>query len=261
MLKRILLSFLGEKKYLSLLAGAFPRVYRAGLLGQQYQDIYFLKKIIPEGACCVDIGAHLGYYTLELSRLVKGSGKVIAIEPIGKFNRTLQRLLQNRNRKNVSVYQVALGGDADWVEMGIPQLAGMKKFAYARVKKEGDSLDYVETEKVKNETGDHLFMGLPRLDYIKCDVEGLELPVFASMMGTLGVHRPILLCELYDIGERIRLYELINPLGYQAYQLKNGRLHLLDPRSAERPVSHNHYFLSGKDVKRLEHLITPSRYA
>ncbi len=252
----MLFSILGEKKYLSLLAGAFPALYRAGLPGRQYQDIYFLKKIIPEGAWCVDIGAHLGYYSLELSRLVKDSGKVIAIEPIGKFNRTLQQLLQGKKIKNVSVYQVALGGEGDWVEMGIPQLGGMKKFAYARVKKEGDSLDYVESERVKNESGDHLFIGLPRLDYIKCDVEGLEVPVFTSMMGTLGVHHPILLCELFDIGERIRLFEMIRPLGYRAYQLKNGRLHLLDVRSAERPVSHNHYFLSEKDVERLAHLIT-----
>ena len=191
-LKKMLLSLLGEKKYLSLLAGAFPPVYRAGLLGKDYQDIYFLKKIIPAAAWCVDIGAHLGYYTLELSRLVGSSGKIIAIEPIGKFNRTLEQLLKNRKVKNVSVLQVALGGEGDWVDMGIPQLGGMKKFAYARVKREGDNLDYVESERVKNETGDHLFIGLARLDFIKCDVEGLELPVFTSMMSTLGVHRPII---------------------------------------------------------------------
>jgi FkbM family methyltransferase len=254
-LKRTLLSLLGEKKYLSLLAGAFPRVYRAGLLGQGYQDIYFLKKIVTEGAWCVDIGAHLGYYTLELSRLVKSSGKIIAIEPIGKFNRTLEHLLKSRRAKNVSVLQVALGGKGDWVEMGIPQLGGMKKFAYARVKQEGDNLEYVESEKVKNESGDHLFMGLRRLDFIKCDVEGLELPVFASMMGTLGVHRPIILCELFDKGERIRLFEMIRPLGYKAYELKKGRLHALDPYSDQRPVSHNHYFLPEIHAARLAHLI------
>ncbi len=254
-LKKMLLSLLGEKKYLSLLAGAFPPVYRAGLLGRDYQDIYFLKKIIPEGAWCVDIGAHLGYYTLELSRLVKDDGRVIAIEPIGKFNRTLERLLKATGAKNTTVLQVALGGNGDWVDMGIPQLGGMKKFAYARVKQKGDNLDYAESERVKNESGDHLFMGLRRLDFIKCDVEGLELPVFASMMGTLGVHRPMLLIELIDAGERVRLYEMIRPLGYGVYQLKNSRLYPLDLDSPERPVSHNHYFIPEGHAKRLGHLI------
>jgi FkbM family methyltransferase len=254
-LKKMLLSLLGEKKYLSLLAGVFPPVYRAGLLGRDYQDIYFLKKIIPEGACCVDIGAHLGYYTLELSRLAGNPGKVIAIEPIGKFKRTLENLLKARKVRNVSVLQVALGGEGDWVEMGIPQLGGMKKFGYARVKQEGDNLDYVESEKVKNETGDHLFMGLPRLDFVKCDVEGLELSVFRSMMTTLGIQHPILLCELFDLGERQRLYEMIHPLGYRIYQLKKGRLYPLDAYSSERPVSHNHYFIPAAHEKRLGHLI------
>jgi FkbM family methyltransferase len=254
-LKKMLLSLLGEKKYLSLLAGSFPPVYRAGLLGREYQDIYFLKKFIPQGACCVDIGAHLGYYTLEMSRLAGPSGKIIAIEPIGKFHRTLEQLLKARKIKNVSVLQVALGGEGDWVDMGIPQLGGMKKFAYARIRKEDDNLDYVESEKVKNETGDHLFMGLPRLDFIKCDVEGLELSVFRSMMSTLGVHHPILLCELVDPGERIRLYEMIQPLGYKAFQLKKGVLHRLDVHSSERPASHNHYFLPAAQEKRLAHLI------
>jgi FkbM family methyltransferase len=254
-MKRLLLSLLGEKKYLSMLAGAFPYVFRAGLLGRDYQDIYFLKHLVPEGACCVDIGAHLGYFTLELSRRANASGKVIAIEPIGKFNDTLRRLLQRRKIGNVSLYQVAMGGDEDWVEMGIPRIGNAKKFAYARVMKSGAWLEYDDTEKVKNETGDHLFLGLPRLDFIKCDVEGLEVSVFTSMMATLSVHRPILLCELGDSKERVRLYEMLRPLGYGVFQLKKRRLYPLDPYSTQTTVSHNHYFIPTAHQQRLGKLI------
>ncbi len=254
-MKKFLLSLLGEKKYLSALAGAFPFVFRAGLLGRDYQDIYFLKHIIPGGAYCVDIGAHLGYFTLELSRRVQASGKVIAIEPIGKFNNTLRHLLERRKITNVSLYQVAMGGDEDWVEMGIPRIGNAKKFAYARVMKSGAWLEYSDTEKVKNESGDHLFLGLPRLDFIKCDVEGLEVAVFASLMGTLGAHRPIILCELGDSNERVRLYEMISPLGYQVFQLQKGRLYPLDPYSTQTTVSHNHYFIPPAHRQRLDGLI------
>jgi FkbM family methyltransferase len=254
-IKKILLSLLGEKKYLSTLAGVFPYVYRAGLLGRDYQDVYFLKRIVGEGDCCVDIGAHLGYYTLELSKLVKGSGKIIAIEPIGKFNRTLSHLLQSRKAANVSLYQVALGGEGDWVDMGIPKIGNMKKFAYARVMESHDWLDFSDKERVKNESGDHLFLGLSRLDLVKCDVEGLEVPVFASMMGTLSTHRPMILCELADNKERIRLHEMISPLGYKPYELKKGRLHPIDPYSTLTTVSHNHYFIPAKHVERLGRLI------
>jgi len=254
-LKRILLSILGEKKYLSFLAGGFQRLYPTGRLGLEYQDVYFLKHIIPAGAYCVDIGAHLGYYTLELSRLAGPSGKVIAIEPVGKFNQTLQNLLKAKKADNTTLYQVALGGEGKWVEMGIPRIGKTKKFAYARVMSTHEQLDYVESEKVRNESGDHLFLGLPRLDFIKCDVEGLEVSVFSSMMATLTSHRPIVLCELADKKDRIQLYEMIRPLGYRAFLLIKGRLYPLDVRSDKIAVSHNHYFIPAQQEDRLRRLI------
>jgi hypothetical protein len=131
-IKKALLNILGEKKYLTLLSSAFQRLYRTGLLGKEYQDIYFLKKIVRPGDYCVDIGAHLGYYTIELSRLTGEGGKVFAVEPMTPFHRTLQRLLVKKNAKNVTLYQVALGGNGDFVEMGIPQVGATRRFAYAR---------------------------------------------------------------------------------------------------------------------------------
>lgn len=254
-IKQTLLSVLGEKKYLSLLANSFQKVYKAGLPGKDYQDIYFLKEIIKEGNYCIDIGAHLGYYTCELSRLVKSSGKVFAIEPMSKFHSTLKNLLKGKNIRNVELFQVALGGDGEYVEMGIPKVNNIKKFAYARVMKTSTHLEYIESEKIKNESGDYLFKDLPRLDYIKCDVEGLEVPVFASMLEVLEKHHPLLLCELADQNERIKFYEMIMHLGYHAYALENKKLYLLDVYSNKKPISHNHYFVPQQHEKRLKHLI------
>jgi FkbM family methyltransferase len=254
-IKKILLNVLGEKRYLSLLAGSFQRVYPTGWLGKEYQDIYFLKKIIRQGDWCLDIGAHLGYFTLELSRLAGKSGKVFAVEPMSPFYHTLQALLERKKAGNVTLYQVALGGKGDYVEMGIPRLGAMKRFAYARIMESSVHLEYVETEKVKNESGDHLFRGLSRLDYIKCDVEGLEYEVFLSLMKTLETHHPILLCELFERGLRIRLFELLRPLGYHAYILEKGLLHRLDVYTEGTIVSHNIYFIPLQREERIMDLL------
>jgi len=254
-IKQILLSVLGEKKYLSLLANSFQAIYNKGLAGQNYQDVYFLKNIIEDGNYCVDIGAHLGYYTCELSRLVKNSGKVIAIEPMTKFNNVLQKLLDKKNINNVELLKVALGGDGEYVEMGIPKVNNMKKFAYARVMKASADLEYTESEKIKNESGEKLFSNLPRLDYIKCDVEGLEVPVFASMLNVLEKFHPILLCELADDKERIKFFEMIAHLGYHCYALRNKKLYPLDVYSDQKAISHNHYFIPANHEERLKHLI------
>jgi len=254
-IKEILLNILGEKRYLSLLATTFQRLYPTGWLGSNYQDVYFLRNVIEKGAWCVDIGAHLGYYTLEFSRLTGPSGRVIAIEPMPAFNQTLQRLLQSRHADNVTLHQVALGGKTEYVEMGIPKVGDTKKFAYARVMENSRHFDYVESVKVKNESGDRLLQAVPRLDFIKCDVEGLEVPVFASMLTVLNTHQPILLCELVGQPDRIALFEMIRPMGYRAYRLLKGALHPLDVDGNDIAISHNYYFLPAKHEVRLRHLI------
>ena len=79
------------------------------------------------------------------------------IEPMSKFFNTLKNIAANKKLKNITLFQNAMGADTEWVEMGIPQLNNVKKFAYARVKSTHSYLDYVESEKVKNVRGDELF--------------------------------------------------------------------------------------------------------
>ncbi len=254
-IKNVLLNILGEKRYLTLLSGTFQRLYRTGILGKEYQDVYFLKNMIRPGDYCIDIGAHLGYFTIEMSRLTGNTGKVFAVEPMTPFHRTLQRLLQRKKAHNVTLYQVALGGSGDYVEMGIPRLGATRRFALARIKENNDHLEFVESEKVKNESGDRLFHQLPRVDYIKCDVEGFEYQVFASMTQTLETHRPILLCELFDRALLIRLFELLKPFDYRAYTLgKEGLTPLAVYAEAQIP-SLNCYLLPARREDRFRSFV------
>src|SRR5450755_971484 len=167
-IRKMLLYSLGEKRYLHLLASSFQKLYKTGRLGVDYQDIYFLKSFLRTGDYCIDIGAHLGYFTFELSRLVGNSGHVYAIEPMSKFFNTIKNIAEYKKLNNITLYQNAMGADTEFVEMGIPKVNNVKKFAYARVKSTHSYLDYVESEQVKNVDGDNLFLHLPRVDFIKC---------------------------------------------------------------------------------------------
>jgi FkbM family methyltransferase len=242
-IRKFLLYSLGEKRYLRLLANSFQKIYKTGFLGIDYQDIYFLKNLIRPGDYCIDIGAHLGYFTMEMSRLCGNNGHVYAIEPMSKFFNTLRGMLGNKKLENITLYQYAMGADSEYVEMGIPRVNNVKKFAYARVMKTSTFLEYVESEKVKNVYGDEIFGNLPRVDFIKCDVEGLELPVFRSFIEIIRKQRPVILCELGDPQERKRLLELLEPYSYRLYYLDNKKLRPLFVDSAIDPVSHNHYFV------------------
>lgn len=253
-IKKILLGVLGEKKYLFLVANVFQRVYSSGWLGKEYEDIYFLKNFISEGDWCIDIGAHLGYFTMELSRLVKGTGRVFAVEPMSKFNKVLESLIKRNKVTNVTIYPVALGGEGEYVEMGIPQVNFNKKFAYARVMESSPGLEYIESERVRNELGDRLFKGFPRIDFIKCDVEGLEYSVFSSMLETLKAHHPILLCEFFDRKERIKFYELLQPFGYEVFTLDSNKWKALDVYANVDMTSQNNFLIPPERRKQLSHL-------
>jgi FkbM family methyltransferase len=250
-IRKMLLNSLGEKRYLHLLASSFQALYKTGRLGIDYQDVYFLKNIISSGDYCVDIGAHLGYFTFELSRLAGPRGHVYAIEPMSKFFNTIKNVAENKKLKNITLYQNAMGTDAEWVEMGIPQLNNVKKFAYARVKSTHSYLDYVESERVKSVSGDELFLPLTRLDFIKCDVEGLELEVFESFLTTIGKFRPVILCELEDPKKRKSLLDLLAPFQYSLFYLEKKKLKALSPDSTIDPVSHNHYFIPQNRLQQL----------
>ncbi len=257
-IKRVIINVLGEKNFLALQARSFQFLLHTGILkrgkfAEEYQDVYFLDKIIHQGDWCLDIGAHLGYFTLELSRLVGPGGKIFAIEPMGLFHSTLQRLLRSKNKSNVTLYKVALGGSGEYVEMGIPQMGDAKKFAHARIKA-GDAnkhLDFVNSEKVKNESGDALFAQLPRLDYIKCDVEGYEYEVFHSMRRTLATHHPVLLCEFFDRAKLISFVEMLAPMGYRVFHLDNGLLYPSTVYGEGQIPPKNYYFIPPQQEQRM----------
>lgn len=142
------------------------------------------------------------------------------------------------------------------MEMGIPRVNNVKKYAYARVIRTSTFLEYVESEKVKNVSGDEIFHDLSRVDFIKCDVEGLELAVFQSFIEIIDKHRPAILCELGDPQERKKLLDLFSPFNYKMYYLENKKLKSFSPESTIAPVSHNHYFIPERRLQNLSHIIS-----
>jgi len=61
------------------------------------------------GAVCVDVGAHVGYYTLLAAKLVGPGGKVYAFEPSPRVYRALEQNLARNDVTNVTALNVAAG--------------------------------------------------------------------------------------------------------------------------------------------------------
>jgi FkbM family methyltransferase len=256
LIKQSMLRIMGEKNYLKTLCSTFQVMLRRKWLSvSAYQDVYFLKQHIRAGDVCIDIGAHLGYYCFELCRLTGEKGDVYAVEPISKFNSIIEQYAQKHSFPRLHLLKVALGGEGEEVEMGIPRVGNRKRFAFAKIIEQNEPFSFVETERVRNEDPNRLFGDLPRIDFIKCDVEGFEVRLFTKMLPTLSKYRPKLLCELGSAEERQKFAELVRPLGYSCYRLHEGKWESMDPYGDKTALSHNHYFLTPNHVRAQSSLV------
>ena len=70
-----------------------------------------LARLLTPGDVCVDVGAHVGYFTLLASKLVGAEGSVYAIEPAPATYAALQENLELNSVTNVIALNVAAGAE------------------------------------------------------------------------------------------------------------------------------------------------------
>lgn len=152
-----------------------------------------MKRFVKEGDVIFDIGAHLGFYTLLLSRLVGEQGKVYAFEPNPELLPSLERSIAPL--ANVELLRVALSdreGEAGLFVPGDASMASLKDWTEGVVGEIHEVKCEMRMLDEMIEAGE-----LPLPDFIKCDVEGAELSVFRGAVKTLNrIDAPILLFEL-----------------------------------------------------------------
>jgi len=152
----------------------------------------FLSKHLKKGDVFIDIGAHIGYYTILASKEVGEEGKVVAFEPfIANFNRLVKNIKLNQC-KNVISECFAISNRRAYVKL----FSGVDTFTYSLVRNRKPSLysfvpsisldKYVLSKRIE-----------PKV--IKIDVEGGELDVIESGMKVIRIYKPILVVEFHPI--------------------------------------------------------------
>jgi FkbM family methyltransferase len=149
-------------------------------------EVEVFRSALRPGDVALDIGANLGAHTIPMARLVGPTGFVFAFEP--------QRILFNvlcgntalNELTNVKVFPLALGRASGQTRVMPVDYGGANNFG-------GISLGGERGEAVPVATLDDI--GLPKLRFIKLDVEGMELEVLLGAKATLARDRPILYVE------------------------------------------------------------------
>lgn len=141
----------------------------------------FIARIVQPGHICIDAGANFGYYSLLMAELAGREGKVLAIEPNSSLCRLL-RFTAHVNEYPYRVVQKALADTSGEITLSVP----VDFWGGGTIRPEKVD-DHVMEEKVQTVSLDELIAmeGLPRVDFIKMDCEGVEPMILAGMEKTL----------------------------------------------------------------------------
>ncbi len=215
------------------------------------QERGLLSKITPPGSIIFDVGANIGWYTLNFAKMPKVK-KIYAFEPIPYTYNYLKKHLKINNIRSVSAFNF---GFSDMVEE--------KTFYWTKNETGSASMENIQKRsrinKVKCKiTTIDTFMKNRRnaVDLIKCDVEGAELFVFRGAIKTLKQYKPIIYTEILRKWSKKFGYHpddiinLLADLGYHCYGYVNNKVEKIDHVTPELETT-NYFFFHRKKHKKI----------
>jgi FkbM family methyltransferase len=182
----------------------------------------FLLHLLKPGDHVIDVGAHVGYFTLLASRLTGNHGKVAAFEP-NEFTRALLRR-NARDLVNVAVVGEAVGASVGSAELRVPAPADSAFATVAAGDRTGSTVAEWVAQPVARTSLDAYAAetGLSPI-LIKLDVENEEESALEGMHQVLAQNRPAIILELGDIGvppgRSRRLLERVLAEDYEAIEV------------------------------------------
>ena len=214
-------------------------------------EMAVLRHLVPVGGCAIDLGANFGLYTRFLAEAVGPTGTVHAVEPVPPTYAVLQSNVRRLGLTQVRTHPVAVSDVTGAVTMSVPRYAsGGSNYYEARVVQ--TPADRGQVAHVVGVRLDELFAHLPRVDVIKCDVEGHELAAVRGAQALLRAHQPAWLMEVSgdpdaSASGAAELVRRMRSEGYEIYRFDGRRVR---PRQrGDRAV--NYFFLRPEHLGRL----------
>lgn len=194
----------------------------------------FFGSILQPGDTFIDIGAHVGYFSMLAAQLVGPTGAVFSFEPEpGNFAHILEHIEAN-GVTNVRPLHMAVGAAPSVADFFVnaDNDGGHALWEVGRHPFNERSRQAPQTRKVFVTSLDHLFEGrdMRGLKAIKMDAEGAEFAILVGARDLLRRHRiPFIVAEINRFGlESMGASErhvrgFMHELGYETYLFQPGQ--------------------------------------
>lgn len=197
----------GVKEYFCPAIAARLRLNRAlhgSFLRDPHPEAHVLeamRALVGPGAVVLDIGASIGFHTVFLGKLVSPSGRVFAVEPSAQSMSFLRANAAANGLSWVVPIEEAIAEKSGTAALLVRTDHAGRPTADTRnsllaAGGTGSVEIPIRTLSVDDLAARH---ELTRLDLVKIDVEGLELPVLAGGAATFSRLRPAIIVEVNDV--------------------------------------------------------------
>jgi FkbM family methyltransferase len=189
----------------------------------------FLSNLDLKSKTVYDIGSNIGITTIFFAKTSGKTGKVIAFEPNPESYLKIKQNVELNGLDNIQILNIGIGNKRERKTLvahpSDPGTGSMEKNSIIRMLKgwgakslqvEVDILDRcIEAKK------------LPKPDFIKIDIEGMEYNALLGMVETISKYKPSIYIEIHGADEKRkieniqRIVKFLDLHGYSIYHVES----------------------------------------
>jgi FkbM family methyltransferase len=176
------------------------------------EECRIFQQVIHPGEVVIDAGANMGAHTVLFSKLVGAGGYVHSFEPQRTLCNILSANLALNGIRNVEAHQRCVGSGPAVADIAELDYTAFDNFGGLAANMPGGDR-YAKVPVVSIDAFD-----LARCDFIKIDVEGMEMEAIEGARTTIEKFQPVLYVEDDRPQNRTGLVELLKSLDFRIFR-------------------------------------------
>lgn len=182
------------------------------------------RRLFGNGVVALDCGANIGVHTIEWAQLMTGWGMVFAIEAQERVFYALAGNIAVNNCFNARAVCAAVGARVGTIKVPSPNYLVPASFGSLEIRPSpknefiGQPIDYSDHATIETRMISIDSMNMPRVDFIKIDIEGMELEALEGAINTIRTRKPQLLVERIKSDEAA-LVAMLRKEGYRTFAM------------------------------------------
>lgn len=199
------------------------RYYRWFDDGYESEHINFVNEVVKDSMAVIDIGAHIGLFSVILAKKVGAKGKVFAFEPtLSTYNLLNKTIEINKINNIVKAEQKAVGDKKGTVKFYVTDIEAHNSNSLSNNQRDhgnerGVDVEMVSIDEYVKENN------IKQVGFVKIDAEGAEYSVLKGMRKTISRDNPTIILALHpdsivNFGDSLKeIWNFIEETGYTAH--------------------------------------------